>query len=127
MFKVRHLSMCSQDFIIVCSVTAKQELEVQACTATPIPGNEGNHPGIKSRQHHGKSLMQMTCYYLQKENATSLNLPWLQPKAGSVQASLNLTLLLNEVVESVWHPELLNSHPRGWTEEKARFPYHSSE
>jgi hypothetical protein len=27
----------------------------------------------------------------------------------------------------VWHLELLNSHPHGWTVEKARFPYHSSE
>lgn len=64
---------------------------------------------------------------LLKENTTSWNLPWLQPKAGSAQASLNLTLLLDEAVESVWHPELLNSHPHGWTEEKARFPYRSSE
>lgn len=64
---------------------------------------------------------------LHKENAISLHLPWLQPIAGSVQASLNLTLLLDEVVESVWHPELLNSHPHGWTVEKAHFPYHSSE
>lgn len=64
---------------------------------------------------------------LHKENAISLHLPWLQPIAGSVQASLNLTLLLDEAVESVWHPELLNSHPHGWTVEKAHFPYHSSE
>ena len=64
---------------------------------------------------------------LLKENATSLNLPWLQPIAGSVQASLNLRLLLDEVVESVWHPELLNSHPHEWTVKKARFPYRSSE
>jgi len=72
-----------------------------------------------------KDLIKMTCFYLKK--AISLNLPWLQPTAGSVQASLNLMLLLDEVVESVWHPELLNSRPHGWTVEKARFPYHSSE
>jgi hypothetical protein len=54
---------------------------------------------------------------LLKENATSFNLPSLQPIAGSAQASLNLMLLLDEEVGSVWHPELLNSHPHGWTVE----------
>lgn len=95
MFKVKHLPMCSQDVIIVSSVTAEQELEGQACTAAPMQRVNAND------------------LFLLKENATSLNLPWLQPTEGSAQASLNLMLLLDEEVESVSHPELLNSHPHG--------------